>query len=135
MKNDESKMQQAAVEQLDHIFNIYFRDYLVLLADSKKVTRAVAPVFAVPNGGNRNVVTATIMKREGVRSGIADLILPIPNRKYSQLWLELKLPKGRQSVNQKQWESFCKQVGIKYVVCRSTQEVTDEVMSYMKGVL
>ena len=32
-------------------------------------------VFAIPNGGHRDLATAMVLKREGVRRGVADLMI------------------------------------------------------------
>lgn len=36
--------------------------------------------FAVPNGGSRHKIEAANMKRQGVKRGVADVILQIPKR-------------------------------------------------------
>lgn len=40
----------------------------------------LAKAFAIPNGGLRDAKTASMMKAEGVRSGIPDVLLPKPVR-------------------------------------------------------
>lgn len=40
----------------------------------------LAKAFAIPNGGLRDAKTASMMKAEGVRSGIPDVMLPKPVR-------------------------------------------------------
>ena len=47
--------------------------------------------FAVPNGGGRSAIEASIMKGLGVRAGVPDLILIAEGRTYG---LELKRAKG-----------------------------------------
>jgi len=46
-------------------------------------------LFAVPNGGARNAVTGAILKREGVRKGVCDLILLCPNKYHAGLLIEI----------------------------------------------
>lgn len=46
--------------------------------------------FAVPNGGARDRVTASMMKAEGVRSGVPDLMIPATNPTYAGLFIEMK---------------------------------------------
>jgi hypothetical protein len=53
--------------------------------------------FAVPNGGKRQPIEASIMKGLGVRAGVADLILVHRGQPFA---LELKADKGRPSVEQ-----------------------------------
>jgi hypothetical protein len=59
--------------------------------------------FAVPNGGERNIIVATRLKAEGVRSGAPDLIVFMPK---VTVGLELKTKNGKVSENQKDWLSF-----------------------------
>lgn len=49
-------------------------------------------VHAIPNGGERNKITASRMKAEGVRSGVADVFIPIPCGQYHGLYIEFKKP-------------------------------------------
>jgi len=88
--------------------------------------------FAVGNGGKRNVWTAKIMKDEGVRAGVADLILLIPQGGYAALCIEMKTPVGRQSDEQKAFEKECKRFKIKYVICHSLEEFQREVGNYIE---
>lgn len=46
-------------------------------------------IHSIPNGGNRNIVTAKKLKDEGATAGIPDLFIP----KYN-LWIEMKKEKG-----------------------------------------
>ena len=87
--------------------------------------------FAVGNGGKRNVWTAKIMKDEGVRAGVADLILLVPQGGYAALCIEMKTPIGTQSDEQKKFEKACKEYKSKYVVCHSLEEFQREVKKYL----
>lgn len=46
-------------------------------------------IFAIPNGGLRNVQTARKLKAEGVLSGVSDLYVPM-----WKLWIEIKRTKS-----------------------------------------
>ena len=88
--------------------------------------------FAVPNGGNRNKWTAKIMKDEGIRSGVADLILLIPCKGYASLCIEMKTPKGKQQETQKSFERLATHYKNKYVVCHSLEEFQKEIIKYIE---
>jgi len=45
-------------------------------AHSTQIYPELLWLFAVPNGGQRNIVTAVRLRAEGVRSGVSDIILP-----------------------------------------------------------
>lgn len=53
-------------------------------------------LFAVPNGGRRDAVTASKLKAEGVIAGVSDLILLKSNRDYGALLIEMKKKGGYQ---------------------------------------
>lgn len=76
-------------------------------------------IFAVPNGGSRNIVEAKKLKQTGVLSGVSDLIIVSPNK---TTFVELKLLKGVQSKTQKDFESRVNSLGFDYVVIRSLED-------------
>lgn len=91
-------------------------------------------LFAVPNGGRRDSVTGEKLKKEGVTSGVADLILLRSNRFYGSLCVEMKKPGGYQSSSQKEWQKDAEANGAKYVVCRSLDEFMKVVTDYLNDV-
>ena len=56
----------------------------------------------------------------GLRSGVSDLIVLLPNR---IIFLEVKTDKGRQSDNQKRFQKKVESLGFEYYVVRSVDEV------------
>jgi hypothetical protein len=60
-------------------------------------------VFAVPNGGHRDIRVARRMKGEGVRAGVWDIFVPIPRNGCPGLWLEFKVGRGKLSPAQQDW--------------------------------
>lgn len=116
MRHKESSLQIACVR--------WFKQYAY--------PRLAPLLFAVPNGGYRNPVTAKIMKAEGATAGVADLILLAPSAGFHGLCIEMKTDKGRQSENQKQWQTALENQGYKYVVCRSFEDFQTEVTRYLR---
>lgn len=88
-------------------------------------------MFAVPNGGHRNIQTAARLKAEGVTSGVSDLLLLVPKREYHGLCVEVKTPVGRQSDNQKNWQRIIEAQGYKYCIVRSLDEFAELVRWYL----
>lgn len=72
------------------------------------------------------------MKAEGTVSGVADLILLIPNNGYHSLCIEMKQGKGRQSENQREWQKDAERFGNKYVVCNSLEGFMETVNAYLR---
>lgn len=90
-------------------------------------------LFAVPNGGRRDKVSAARLKAEGVVAGVSDLILLKSNGSHCALLIEMKDGKGRQSESQKEWQKAVTADGeYRYVVCRSTEDFIHEVEDYLK---
>ena len=56
-------------------------------------------IFSVPNGGSRNKIEASKLKKTGLLSGIPDLIILMPNKEV--LFLEMKRRKGKLNPSQK----------------------------------
>ena len=95
----------------------------------------LAPLFfAVPNGGSRNKREAAIMKAEGITAGVSDLILNIPGGVHSQLAIEMKSEKGKQSPEQVRYQRYAEAVGIKYIVCKSFDDFKAEVTNFLETV-
>ena len=88
--------------------------------------------FAVGNGGRRNAWTAKIMKDEGVRAGVSDLILLIPKHGYAGLLIETKKPDGKHSESQIIFERLATKYKYKYQVVRSLPEFQKLIMWYVE---
>ena len=83
-------------------------------------------IFAIPNGGNRNIVTAKKLKAEGVRKGVPDLFIP-----EWRLWVEMKRKKaGRLSLEQSEWIIYLKDCGYSVIVGRGFEDARDKVLSH-----
>ena len=90
-------------------------------------------IFAIPNGGARNVVTAAKLKAEGVLAGVPDLCVPMARGGFHGLYIELKNgKKGVVSERQRTIMDKLNDEGYKCVVCRSFEEFVQEINDYMK---
>ncbi len=88
-------------------------------------------LFAIPNGGSRNKIEAANLKRQGVRPGVADVILLVPKKGFSCLCLEFKTKKGRQSDEQIEFQRQAEACGSKYVLVRSVSQAIEEIKVYL----
>ena len=75
-------------------------------------------IYAVPNGGSRNVREAQRLKTEGVLAGVADLVVLLPQGK--SLYIEMKVNGNHQTDNQKEFQK--KALGHIYAVCYTFEE-------------
>ena len=93
------------------------------------------PFYAVPNGGSRNPVEGKNLKLEGVSAGVPDICIPVPNKKYHGLYIEMKRQKGgRVSEKQKEWIERLNKLGYLAVVCKGAEEAKVVVEKYMKEI-
>ena len=89
-------------------------------------------MFAIPNGGQRNIVTATKLKAEGVKSGVPDIFLAYPSSQAHGLFIEMKSPKGKVSENQCEWIGALSASGYMCVVCYSFDEAKKAICEYLQ---
>lgn len=91
-------------------------------------------MFAVPNGGARNVIVASKLKAEGVKRGVPDVMLPVSRGGYHGLWIELKAGKNRTSAEQDDWIAALLRAGyLVQVVWDEWQEAQAIIERYLAG--
>ena len=76
-------------------------------------------IFAVPNGGYRKGFGGEILRREGVLSGVSDLIIISKNK---VIFIEMKYGTNKQSPNQITFQEKVESLGFKYYLCNSFDE-------------
>lgn len=83
-------------------------------------------IFAIPNGGNRNLIVAKKLKAEGVKRGIPDLQVPEWN-----LWIEMKrLKGGKNSPEQRRKIEYLRGIGHTVFVCAGATEARQMVTEW-----
>ena len=94
-------------------------------------------LFAIPNGGARDVITGAILKREGVTAGVADLFLAVPRYKIGGeefcggLFIEMKAGKGRLTPGQVAFREALEPHGYKFVVAYSWHEAAQAIAEHV----
>lgn len=90
-------------------------------------------LFHVPNGGARDIATATMLQRAGVVPGVPDMFLPVPMNGRHGLWLELKRADRSNSTSaaQKIWLDYLRSAGYEAVVCYGADEAIAAVERYL----
>lgn len=84
--------------------------------------------FAVPNGGNRSAITGAILKREGVKAGVADIVI-LRNPGLCAM-IEVKTAKGSLSNSQKAFRDWCAANGFPYAVVRGIGDVQAALLDW-----
>lgn len=100
-------------------------------------------LFAVPNGGKRDRVTASILKAEGVRAGVPDLFLAVPSARLDSdakswilrhgLFIEMKTDTGRTSPAQDEMLTRLRNQGYAVTVARGWDQARKAIETYLKG--
>ena len=88
-------------------------------------------MYAIPNGGKRDPITANRLKSEGVKSGISDICLPFAKQGYHGFYIEMKKPKGKESAEQKEFGAFLTEQGYLYTMCDSWDKAKSAVEWYV----
>lgn len=82
----------------------------------------------IPNGGHRTKAAAGKLRAEGVRPGVPDVLILVPD--VGTIWVELKNSAGRLSPHQEEWaETIRRTPRAAHFVCRSVEEVESALLS------
>lgn len=120
----ESEIQKAFVKRIEIVWPS-IRPYL----------------FSIPNGARLGghiskkgfPVAASILKAEGMTSGVSDLMLALPRHGYAGLFQEAKTPVGTASPEQKAFLKQQTEAGYATTIFRSADEGFEQVRAYLNG--
>lgn len=71
-------------------------------------------MYHVPNGGKRDKATAAVLKRQGVKAGVPDIMLPAARAGYHGLYIELKAGENTTTKKQKRVVRVSAAAGLLY---------------------
>lgn len=88
-------------------------------------------IYAVPNGGKRNIVTAMKLKAEGVRPGVFDVNVDIAAGTFYGMKIEFKAGKNKLTEEQLKFFGFAQK---DYYCCTvySWQEAAKNLVNYLQ---
>ena len=93
---------------------------------------ALLLMYAIPNGGHRDIRVARKLKAEGVKRGVPDICLPVPRGRYGALYIELKRLKGGSvTKSQREWHDALWAAGNRVEVCRGCEEAIWMIERYL----
>lgn len=111
----------------EHSEQVKFFKFLFSL--SEKYSQ-FALVFAIPNGGIRNKITAKNLKLAGVKSGVPDIFIPLPNKLYHGLFIEMKKKGNYLTEKQKFFMEELQKLNYNCVVCYSCNDAIEALSEY-----
>jgi hypothetical protein len=91
-------------------------------------------MFAIPNGGLRNKASAGMLKAEGVKAGVADVMLPVTCHYFAGLFIEMKRANGVPSdvkPHQTKFADFVKAQGYVHAVAFGWQQAVRAIENYL----
>lgn len=88
-------------------------------------------LFAIPNGGKRDIITATRLKHEGVLAGVPDLFLMVAKGDYFGLFIEMKTINGKLSASQKEFIKLAEKQGYLSIVAYGFDDARKQIHSYL----
>lgn len=88
-------------------------------------------MYAIPNGGLRNIVVARKLKAEGVKSGVPDICLPIARLGYHGLYIEMKALHGPVQTAQRQWKNDLADEGYMVCICWGWDAARRVLLTYL----
>lgn len=88
-------------------------------------------LYAIPNGGLRNIRVAIKLAREGVKRGVPDLHLPVARGGYHSLYIEMKRIGGKLSPNQIEIIEKLREQGHMVCVCYGAEQAIEQLERYL----
>lgn len=90
-------------------------------------------LFAIPNGGKRNIVVAKKLKAEGQKAGVPDLLLPVARHGHHGLFIEMKVQGNKLTELQMKWVEALKKQNYVVAVCYGFDEARVILINYLTG--
>lgn len=89
-------------------------------------------IFHIVNEGKRSTRVGLELQKMGMKKGIPDICLPIPNGKYHGLWIELKADKTKKATqSQVDWICRLRHQGYDAVVAYGAEEAIGIIKEYL----
>ena len=140
-KVKEKKKKKGKRQSLEHENQVFLFQWAKL---NERKYPELALLFAIPNGGARHIVVAQKLKREGVKSGVPDICLPVSCGKYHALYVELKRPaatlkngepsKAKKTTSEQDgWHARLRAVGNRVECCYGWQAAVNVIKKYLLG--
>ena len=89
-------------------------------------------LFAIPNGGHRDVRTAARLRAEGVLAGVPDLFLPVSRLNANGLFIEMKVKPNKPTAAQMEFIERVIRQFYRVRVCYSYEDAVDAIREYLK---
>jgi hypothetical protein len=115
---------------------------------NKHVIPELEWLHAIPNGGVRPATVRLVngewrrfsfegakLKKEGVKPGVPDVMLPVAKRSFYGLYIEMKVGKNEATDEQIKWHEGLRSNGYYVQICRDWISAKDLIYWYLGAVL
>lgn len=94
-------------------------------------------LHSIPNGANKSPRQRLIFQRTGLKSGVADICLPVARKGFMGLYVEMKGwdkngKPGQPSKNQLEFGEFVTEQGYLFQVCWGFEAARSAIEGYLK---
>lgn len=106
----------------------------IALIDWVNLQPSIRDIFIhIPNERRCTPREGWILKRKGVKAGVSDFLLPMPNKAETHhgLWLELKSVKGSLTEMQYRWLILMRDQNYKAEVAHGFEEAKNIILEYI----
>lgn len=130
--------EQIAKQGSEHAHQVALFCWAALQRDTMPELRLM---FAIPNGGMRDVRVASTLKAEGVKASVPDIFLPVARGGFHGLFIELKKPAtltkraGQLDPEQRVMMGHLIEQGYFSICCVGWEAARDTILAYMEGSL
>lgn len=90
----------------------------------------LALMYHVPNEGKRT--NGAVLKAAGMKSGVPDVVLPVPCNGFHGLYLEMKYGKNKTTAEQEAFMTMLRQQGYKTAVAYGFEDAKAEILAYLQ---
>lgn len=102
-------------------------------AGVRKAYPCLKLLYHIPNERICDPIQGKRLKLMGVKRGVPDLCLPVPNQGYAGLYIELKAPNGKIGEEQNWWICELEKRGYKAAVCYGFDSAVNTILKYLEG--
>lgn len=96
---------------------------------TQSILPELALMYHVANEGKRT--NGGILKAAGLKSGVPDICLPVPNNGFHGLYIELKFGKNKTTKAQEEFMALLKKQNYKTAVCYGFEEARETILEYL----
>ena len=89
------------------------------------------PVAHIANEGKRSKAQGAALRRQGLRKGFPDLVIPVARGKYHSLYIEMKDFGGKPTKEQADWIWKLREEGMCAYVCVGADSAIALIERYM----